>query len=261
MKTGLVDTHCHVQDYEFHDDRQDVLARALETLEWIVVVGANAESSQAALNMAAERVYPTVGINPSDFEEVRPEALAMIARLACDERVKAIGEIGLDFHYQDSLPKSIQYRVFETQLEIALKHRLPVVIHCRDAEEEFLRILAPYCGELAGVVMHCFSGDVAFAQACMLLGAYLSFAGNVTYRKEEKLREAAKATPLDRLLVETDSPCLLPHGIRGKKRTEPADVYHTAGYLAELKGVDFTTLATETTQNARRVFGVDVRAV
>ncbi len=249
---ALVDAHCHVQGAAFDDDREAVVGRALETLEWIVVAGDELETSRAAVALARDRVYATVGIHPHHAEAVDASALADIRELAGEPRVVAIGEVGLDYYYEH-VPRERQQAAFRAQLDLASELALPVVIHCRDAYEAITPILEACHRRLAGGVMHCFSGDAAFAKRCLTWGFHISFAGNVTFPKATPLREAALAVPMDRLLVETDSPYLAPQPVRGK-RCEPIYVQHTARLLADLKGVPFDNFARQTTENARGLF-------
>jgi len=249
----LIDTHCHLYDKAFDEDRDAVLARALETLEWIVVIGDCIATSQLAVALGGDRVFAAVGAHPYHPEEITAEGLAELRVLASGPPVVAIGEIGLDYYKYNNAPAEVQRAAFHAQLDLAAELQLPVVIHNREANEETLAILSEYDARIPAVVMHCFSGDAAFAEVCMARGYYASFAGNVTYPKAVPLRDAAAVVPLERLLVETDSPYLAPQPVRGK-RCEPAYVAHTAAGLAAVKGVDVEELSHKTTENARRIF-------
>ncbi|MBI4557774.1 MAG: TatD family hydrolase [Candidatus Hydrogenedentes bacterium] len=248
----MVDTHCHLQDAAFDGDRPIVLERALNCLSWFIVVGDDLESSRRACELARERVYASVGLHPYHADSVSEPAIASLADLARSPYVVAIGEIGLDY-YHGQAPRDIQQQALEKQLELAVRLGRPVVIHNRDADDDLLRVLEGFHGRLPGGAMHCFSGEVAFAKACLHLGFYISFAGNVTFPKAGALREAARAVPLDRLLVETDSPYLAPQPVRGK-RCEPAYVRHTAEALAAIKGCSLEEFGSATSANARRLF-------
>ena len=252
--TSLVDTHCHLGHAAFDADREAVIARALEELAWIVVIGDDVESSLRAADSATERVYATVGIHPHAADRADAAALAAIRDAAARPGVVAIGEIGLDYHY-DFSPRDRQREVFQRQLEMAAELRVPVVLHCREAEPDFIARVEPMQKDLAGGVMHCFGGDVAFAERCLSWNFFVSFAGNVTFPKANSLREAARIVPMDRILVETDSPYLAPQAVRGK-RCEPIYVRHTAVLLAELKGVLRDEFARQTAANAGGLFGV-----
>lgn len=248
----LVDTHCHLQHAAFDQDREGTIDAALSVLDWIVVIGDDVASSREAVALSRPRVYATAGIHPHHAINATPEALGAIRTLAGERSVVALGEIGLDYYY-DFSPREAQRTAFQQQLAIAAETGLPVVIHCRDAYEDVSASVQPVHRDLAGGVMHCFSGNPGFAEQCLSWGFYISFAGNVTFPKAVPLREAAKIVPLDRLLVETDSPYLAPQPVRGK-RCEPTHVVHTAKTLAEIKGVSLEDLAAATTRNASRLF-------
>ncbi len=251
--TGLADTHCHLQDARFDEDRADVLARSLDALDWLVVVGDELDTSRLAVDMTQDHVFATVGMHPYHADRVDAEALAALRGLAAHERVVAIGEIGLDYYRYAETSREEQQRAFEAQLELAAALGLPVVVHNRDADGDTAAILANAGRRLPGVVMHCFGSGAAFACTCLELGHYISFAGNVTFPKAENLREAASLVPLDRLLVETDSPYLAPQPVRGD-RCEPRYAQYTAACLAEIKGVTIEAFAEQTTANAARLF-------
>ncbi len=247
-----VDTHCHVQDKAFDNDREAVIACALDDLGWIVVIGDTLDSSQAAVDLVRDRVYAAVGIHPHHAGDADAESLHALRTLAGQSGVVALGEIGLDYFYEHA-PRTTQKKALEAQLALAADVGLPVVIHCRDAYEDITPILDAYHDTLAGGVMHCFSGDTAFVEQCLAWGFHISFAGNVTFPKAEPLRVAARAVPLDRLLVETDSPYLAPQPVRGK-RCEPTHVLHTARLLSETKEVALVELLEATSRNAARLF-------
>ena len=250
----LIDTHCHLQHPAFDEDRAAVLDRALGELAWLVGIGDTIETSQQAIDLARERVYATVGIHPHNAHDATDGALAAIRELAQAPGVVALGEIGLDYHY-DYSPRDRQQKALCDQLAMAVELGLPVVFHCREAHEDWRAIVEPFHRDLRAGVLHCFGGDPAFAEQCLDWGFYISFAGNVTFPKAGVLREAARVVPMDRLLVETDSPFLAPQPVRGK-RCEPVCVRHTAAHLAELKGISLDDLARHTSANARRFYGV-----
>ncbi len=253
----LVDSHCHVQHDAFDADREEVLARALDVLDWLVVIGDTVEMSRCAVELARDRIFATVAMHPHHADQTDAAALEAIRELAVRPSVVALGEIGLDYHYTFSTEEH-QRAALQNQLELAVALDLPVVFHCREAERDFIPLVEPFRGRLAGAVMHCFGGGAAFARQCLDWGFHVSFAGNVTFPKAETLREAARVVPMDRLLVETDSPYLAPQPVRGK-RCEPAHVLHTARFLAELKGVDFETFVERTTENAARFYRLNQR--
>lgn len=258
----LVDTHCHLHDSVFDADRDAVLERALEALSWLVLVGDTIESSQVAARLTGERVFAAVGVHPYHADSFTDNSVTALRRLIGKgssagteaHRVVAIGEIGLDYYHMESSQQA-QEEAFRRQLELAVEAGLPVVIHNRDAHDDVIRILQEFRSTLCGGVMHCFSGDARLAEQYVELGFYISFAGNVTFPKASELRDAAAVVPMDRLVVETDSPYLAPQPVRGK-RCEPAYVVHTAQRLAELKSLTFEQFAASTTANAETLFSV-----
>lgn len=253
----LFDTHAHLHFPDFAADLGDVMARARAAgVRRMVTVGTDPATSRAAIAIAEREpdVWATVGIHPHDADGAHEAALVEIERLAATPRVVAIGEIGLDF-FRDLSPRPAQERAFRAQLEIARRVARPVVLHCRDAHEETLAILAEHrVGEMGGV-MHCFSGDVDVARRCLDLGLVVSLAGPVTYTKARALPDVARFVPGDRLVLETDCPYLPPQPFRGK-RNEPAHIAITAARVAELRGEPLETLAARLTETARTLFRV-----
>jgi TatD DNase family protein len=253
----LVDTHAHLDDEQFHGDLPDVLQRA-ETagVRRIVTMATTAPSSAACVSLASGHpaLWATVGIQPNHVAEAAPDAWDEVVRLVTQSRVCGVGETGLD-RYWDRTPFPQQEDFFARHLQLARQHDLAVVIHCRQAEADVVRMLRAdhnRHGPVRGV-MHSFTGDLATAEACLAMGLYVSFAGMVTYKNAQALRDVAARIPLDRLLIETDSPYLAPAPMRGK-RNEPAFVVHTATCLATLHGVDLEVLAQHTTANAEKLF-------
>ncbi len=283
----FIDSHAHLDQDEFDADRAAVIARAREAgVEAIVCPAVSALSAEAVVRLAGikgsgvfdsalassyvqfnpEQRLPTplfaaVGIHPNYTAEAAPDDWERIVELAGNPRVVAIGETGLD-RYRDYSPLRLQQEYFDRHLQLARSRDLPVIIHCRDAREEMLPMLraAAAEGPLVGV-LHAFSGTADFAAECLSLGLHVGFAGNVTYsnRKNDYLRDVAREIPEDRLLIETDSPYLVPQAFRGrKKRNEPSYVVRTAAFLAELRGVSVEQLAAATTANARRLFRLPI---
>ena len=253
------DTHAHLDLPEFEANRAEVVARAVQAgVESILCVGITADSSQTSLQWAEQfGLVAAVGIHPNSTAEVGDGDWDRIVAMANHPRVVALGETGLD-RYWDHSPLSLQQDYFDRHLRLAQERDLPVAIHCRDAQAELMPMLrtAAARGPIRGIV-HAFSGDAAMAAECIALGFYISFAGNVTYtnKKFEILRAAAKTIPPDRLLIETDSPFLVPQVFRGKlKFNEPAHVVHTARFLADLRGVSLDEIAHQTTTNAKQLF-------
>ncbi|HUS04925.1 MAG TPA: TatD family hydrolase [Bryobacteraceae bacterium] len=257
---NLVDSHCHLDDEKFDGDRDAAVERALAAgVERMVVIGTGEgpPDLEAGIRLAEkyDAVYATVGIHPQYAERGDAATLARVAPLLKHPKVIAVGEIGLDYHY-DPTPVEQQKRVFITQMALARQASKPIIIHARDAWEDTFSLLAEHW-EPSGLpcILHCFTGGPAEAERGLALGCYLSFAGILTYPKSTELQAAAGAAPADRILVETDSPYLAPVPHRGK-RNEPAFVVHTARKLAELRGQTLEDIGAATTANFRRVFGI-----
>lgn len=256
----LIDSHCHVSTPRFADDRESVLARAQAAgLVALIDVGCDLASSEDSLALAESSplVWAVVGVHPHEarhFDAGTPERLRA---LAAHERVVALGEMGLDFHY-DLSPRDVQRRVFEQQLELSRELSLPVVLHIREAYDEALelfdRLNAQPGAALRGVA-HCFTGNARQALGFAERGFGVSFTGVVTFNKSAEVQAAAQAIPLDAVLVETDCPYMAPVPLRGK-RCEPAFVVHTARKIAELRGLPEAELQAATLRNTVRVFGL-----
>jgi TatD DNase family protein len=257
---SLIDTHAHLDDEQFDADRDAVVARAeAADVEAIVCVGVSADSSAAVVRLAERHkiVFAAVGVQPNSCAEAAPDDWDRVVAMTEHPRVVALGETGLD-RYWDFTPFEIQQDYFDRHLRLSQERDLPVLIHCRDSEDDVLAMLreATGRGPIRGLV-HAFSGGAAMADECVAMGLFLSFAGMVSYtnKKFAPLRAVAAGAPADRLLLETDSPYLVPHPLRGKlQRNEPANLVHTAASLAQLRGATLTELSRETTVNARRLF-------
>jgi TatD DNase family protein len=260
----LIDTHAHLDAEQFADDLPAVLGRARAAgVVQIVAVATTAPSSAACISLASRHphVSATVGVHPNNAAEAAPTAWNEVVALAAKKEVVGIGETGLDRHWQDT-PFPLQEDYFARHLELGRRLNKPVVIHCREAEADVLRMLRAEFdknGPIRGV-MHSFVGGADMAEACRAMGLYLSFAGMLTYKNAQALREAAAEQPLDKLLVETDCPYLSPVPLRGK-RNEPANVVHTAACLARLHGLTAEALAEQTTRNARTLFALPASGV
>ncbi len=254
----LFDTHAHLHFPDYADDLDAVLERAHAAgVCGMVTIGTDRETNQAVVALARRlpNVWATVGIHPHDAGDAVEADFAEIEELARSEkRVVGIGEMGLDY-FRNLSPPEAQRQVFRRQIHMARDLGKPVVIHCRDAHDDALAILADErAGEIGGV-MHCFSGDVEIARRCLDLGLFISLAGPVTYKSARALPEVARFVPDDRLVVETDCPYLPPTPHRGK-RNEPAYVALTAAFVAELRGVDPEALGATITANAATLFGI-----
>jgi len=259
---AFIDSHCHIDGQEYDLDRQEVITRARDAgVAMMLNVGTgdpHSGSFERAVSLAEqhEQIYAAIGVHPHDaklFDELAERRL--INLVTQNRKVIAWGEIGLDYHYDHS-PRDVQRAVFRRQLRIAGELKLPIVVHSREANEDTINIIRDELAvsDRAGV-LHCFGGDLQMAQAAINLGFYISFAGNLTFKKADDLREIARQLPLERLLVETDCPYLTPVPYRGK-RNEPARVVETGKYLAELHGIESHELGRITSDNFARLFGV-----
>lgn len=253
----LIDTHCHYNHKRFAEDTEDAIARAQEAgVQQMIVVGYDLDSSEQAVALAGAHpgtLFAAVAVHPHDAQHWNAETEARIRELAARPGVVAIGEIGLDFHY-DFSPREDQYVAFRAQMRMAKALKLPVIIHCREAYPETLAVLAEEGIAEIGGVMHCWAGNVAEAQQAVALGMKLGFGGTLTFKNAEEVRASALAVPSEALLVETDAPYLAPMPHRGK-RNEPAYTRLVAEKLAELRGLPFDEIASLTTANARDLFG------
>jgi len=258
MPLELIDSHAHIDFPQFADDREAMLERARAAgVSTILAIGTGPgpEKLDAALPYAVAHdwIYTTVGIHPHEAKEVTPAHLHTLANLAQHPKVVAWGEIGLDYFYDHS-PRDIQERVFRQQMELAHAAKLPIIIHCRDAWPDCLRLLEEVWKPTGiGGILHCFTSTLEDARRGLDMGFMISFAGNLTYPKTQNLRDVAKALPLQNILIETDSPYLAPQPYRGK-RNEPAYVAEVARVLANVRDLPLEEVARATTENFRRFF-------
>lgn len=262
----LVDSHAHLDGKQFHADREQVIARAQEAGVKTIVAMGNGDgpgSLDCGIKLAAEYdfMYTTVGIHPHEAKLATDADFDELARLAKQPKVIAWGEIGLDYFYDHS-PREVQQQVFRKQMELALAAKLPIVIHCRpsnsgeDAWEDCLRLIEQdWRPSGIGGILHCFTGSWKYAKQALDMGFIISFAGNVTFPKAEQIREAARQVPLDRMLIETDSPYLAPVPYRGK-RNEPAFVKETARQIGGLRGLSWEEIGHQTASNFYRFFSL-----
>lgn len=253
----LFDTHAHLNAWQFSDDLPEVIDRALqEGVGYMVVVGFDRPTIEKAMELIEEYdfLYASIGWHPVDAIDMTDEDLKWIEELAVHPKVVAIGETGLDYHW-DKSPADVQKEVFRKQIRLAKRLKLPLVIHNREATGDIIEILKEENAAEVGGIMHCFSGSAETAAECLKMNFYISLGGPVTFKNARKPKEVAKAIPLDRLLVETDCPYLAPHPYRGK-RNEPAYVKLVAEEIAALKGLSFEEVAGATTENAKRIFRI-----
>lgn len=252
----LVDSHAHIDDERFDTDRDEVVARAAAAgVGLIINIGADMDSSARSVALAEKYpgVYAAVGMHPHDAREMQEPDYVRLERWTRHPRVVAVGEIGLDYHY-DLSPRPVQKEVLLRQLDLARKTGKPFIIHERESHADMLEIIRTAAQGLQGV-FHCFSGSVETAREYLKMGFYISVAGPVTFPKSGKTKEVAKSVPLDRLLIETDSPYLTPQPHRGR-RNEPAYVRLVAEEIAALRGLTLEELAAATTANVRRLFSI-----
>jgi TatD DNase family protein len=258
LQTFLVDSHAHLDSKHYATDLDAVIARAgANGVGHILTVGCDLESSRASVDLALRynNVYASVGIHPHDAGTVNQATIDELARMIeAVDKVVAVGETGLDF-YRDRSPRDRQEAAFRSHIQLAKQTGKPLIIHDRNAHDDVVRIMQEENAGDAGGMLHCFSGDLDMAHKCVAMGFYISFAGPLTYPKNDALRNIARTLPIDVMLVETDSPYLAPQNWRGK-RCEPAFVRATAEKLAELKGLTLEDVARITSLNAWRLFGI-----
>jgi TatD DNase family protein len=253
----LIDSHAHLEMQDFKKDLEEVIQRAKESeVEYIFTVGTEKKDWKRALEIANSHpsIYAILGVHPHNVKEIDDQDYSMLKGLCQNEKVKAYGEIGLDF-FRNLSPRDIQLKRFREQIGLAKELKLPIVIHDREAHQQTLEILkSERAGECGGII-HCFSGDYEMAKACIDMGFYISIPGTITFKNADGFREIVKRIPLESLLVETDAPFLTPEPFRGK-RNESGYVRYTAQKVAEIKKVSFEKVAEVTTENAIRVYGL-----
>ncbi len=253
----LFDSHCHLDDSRYDEDREQVLARAAEAgVKFIVNPGADLETSRNAVDMAAKHanIYAAVGVHPHDAKDMDDDVLKFIAHLAVKPKVVAIGEIGLDFHY-DFSPREVQRHWFIEQIHLAKGLGLPIVVHDREANQEIFDTLKAEKAFETGVLLHCYSGSAELAKQYLKHDAMLSIAGPITFSNARKTVEVVQAVPLEHLLIETDGPYLAPVPYRGK-RNEPAYVRFVAEKIADIKGISVEEVGEQTCRNALGFFKI-----
>jgi len=254
----LFDTHAHLDDDRFDKDRDETIIQCQrDGVELILNAGSNIETSVKAIALAKkyEFIYAAVGVHPHDAAEMDEETAGVLAALAGNRKVRAIGEIGLDYHY-DLSPRDVQRQRFVEQIDLARQLKLPIIVHDREAHGDVMDIFKKTRIKEVGGVLHSFSGSAEMALECIKLGLYISISGPVTFENARKTVEAVKQVPLDMLLIETDSPYLTPVPYRGK-RNYPGYVRLVAEKIAEIKGISFEEVARQTLENGKRLFGIE----
>jgi len=255
--TKLFDTHAHLDAPQFDEDREEMIARAREAgVELIVNIGFDRQTIPTTMELAEKYdfIYAAVGWHPVESIYMQEEDLGWIESLCSHPKVVAIGEIGLDYHW-DTSPKDVQHKVFRQQIALAKKVKKPIIIHNRDAHADIIKILKEEGAAEVGGIMHCFSGSWEIAKQCLDMNFYISFGGPVTFKNAKVPKEVLKNVPLDRLLIETDCPYLTPHPYRGK-RNESAYVALVAETAAQIKEISLEELAQITMQNGKNCFRI-----
>nr|WP_058006100.1 TatD family hydrolase [Heyndrickxia oleronia] len=253
----LFDTHVHLNDSQYDLDLKEVIQNAQNAgVKKMVVVGFDRPTINRAMELIEtyDFLYASIGWHPVDAIDMSDEDLIWIEELTKHPKVVALGEMGLDYHW-DKSPKEIQKEVFRKQIRLAKKVKLPIVIHNREATQDIVDILKEEDAQEVGGIMHCFSGSPEIARECINMNFYISLGGPVTFKNAKKPKEVALEIPLNRLLIETDCPYLAPHPYRGK-RNEPAYVKLVAEQIAEIKGISFEEVAKQTSLNANKLFGI-----
>lgn len=252
----LFDTHAHYDSRAFRNDREALLSGLpAQGVGLVLCPGCDLDSSRACIDLAQRHshVYAAAGVHPQDAASQRPHWVKELRPLLEHPRVKAVGEIGLDYYYDDSAPHAVQQAIFRAQMELAEETGLPVIIHDRDAHADCLKIVQDY-PSVRGV-FHCYAGSVESAKILVALGYYISFTGVITFKNARKAPEVIDWLPLDRILIETDAPYMAPTPYRGK-RCDSSMVHRMAETIAQIKGLPVEEVAKVTTENGRRLFGI-----
>jgi TatD DNase family protein len=254
----LFDTHAHLDDERFDEDRDEMIEQCRQDgVELIMNAASNIETSMKSIALAEKYqfIYAAVGVHPHDASSMDDGTALVLADLVRNKKVRAIGEIGLDYHY-DFSPRDVQKRRFVEQIDLARQLKLPIIVHDREAHGDVMEIFRKNSIKEVGGVLHSFSGSADMTLECIKLGLYISISGPVTFNNAKKTVEAVKAVPLEMLLIETDSPYLTPVPHRGK-RNYPGYVRYVAEKIAEIKGISYEEVAEKTLENGKRLFGIE----
>lgn len=255
-----IDTHAHLDDNRYKGFEAEVIKRAKDSgVKSIIIPASNTESSQIAQELANSfsQVYFAAGIHCHEADSFYEKNYVKIKNLLKDPKSIAVGEVGLDYHYDFTTP-SLQKHVLKRFLDLALKVDKPLILHCREAEEDLYNMLKPYDNSLRGVI-HCYTGGIYWAEKFLELGFYLGFTGIVTFKKSKDLRQVLESIPIERILTETDSPYMTPEPYRSKPMNEPAYVRYVAEAIAKVKGVEFNKAGQIFIENAEKCFGVNFK--
>lgn len=252
----LFDTHVHLLSSRFDADRESIIRGLAQNGVGLILEAGCEEGPDGSIPIVEkyEMVYASAGIHPHEAKDFTGEDIKRLRQMLSHPKVKAVGEIGLDFHY-DFSPRDVQKQIFEMQLELAAELKKPVIIHSREAAKDTLEMLQNYKNRLKTGVMHCYSGSIESAREYLNIGFYISFAGPLTFENARHIREVAAFVPLDRALVETDCPYLTPIPFRGK-RNEPKYVRYIAEELARIKGLPYETVEKTTYDNGKTLFDI-----
>ena len=251
----MIDSHCHLEDERFTGEVEQTLARMREAgVDRCILAGSDEETSRRIVRLTEqyEYVYGVVGVHPHEAKFFTTATLDLLETWLVSSRIVGVGEIGLDYYYDHS-PRDTQRETLAAQIDFAYRKGVPAVFHVRDAHGEFTDMLRARKDSLPQGVMHCYTGSLESAKVYLNLGLYISFSGSVTFKNARNLQEAARYVPMDRLLIETDSPYLAPVPMRGK-RNEPAYVRYVAEKVADLRGLDVNELADQAARNTQRLF-------
>lgn len=254
----LFDSHAHLDDTKFNDDREAVIGDMRQKgVSYITNIGYDLDSSRRSLVLAKRYpfIYATVGVHPHDVENLTENDILELAELAKDEKAVAIGEIGLDYYYDNS-PRDLQRKWFERQVQLALDLGMPIAVHNRESNEDCMKILKKFDIKKIGGIMHCYSGSAEMAKEVVKLGMNISFAGPITFKNNRRGVETVQQIPLEHILIETDCPYLAPEPLRGT-RNDSRNVRLVAEKIAEIKGISFEEVAKITTENAKRVYRIN----
>jgi len=253
----LIDSHAHLNMPEFDKDRNEVIQRAHDNgIDYILTVGIDIKACLQAISLSEEFecIYAIVGIHPHNAKDIDEGTYNILRKLTKHDKVCALGEIGLDF-FRNLSPQDVQIKRFRELIGLARELKLPIVVHDRNAHQKTLSILKEEKAFEVGGVIHCFSGDYEMASKCLDMGFYISIPGTITFNKATSLQEVVRGIPLDRMLIETDSPFLTPVPFRGK-RNEPSYVSYVADKIAQIKHLDFEEVAAVTSRNAKTLFHI-----
>lgn len=254
----LFDSHAHLNDEKFDEDREELIASLKDSgIEYVVNPGADMESSRTAVELGKKYgfIYPAVGVHPHDVENMTEEDIEELREMVKNnDKIVAIGEIGLDYYY-DFSPRDLQKKWFKRQIELANELNLPFIVHDRDAHGDTMDIIKSTKAEHTGCLLHCYSGEIELAREYVKMGCYISIPGTITFKNNRKTREVARLIPLEYLMIETDSPYMAPVPHRGK-RNDPSLVRYVAEKIAQEKGISYEEVCRVTSENAKKFFGI-----